>query len=228
MEYTTTKRADKARVIAQAALDQFTRRGFVSASLENIAAAAGIGKSTIYEYFRNKEELFVAAVQEAFERWLNDIREICAQTADPIERLERIADEFLECQEYPAQSIQRFNFEILMQTITEGGVFNTRKHFIREVHQKFIRAIADILLTGVSRGQLKPEIARDADKISITFLSFLDGMALTSLFAEDYIDISRQVAFFMQNLAPLLRSGQAEGTDPVPPSIQKDNLNASS
>jgi AcrR family transcriptional regulator len=221
MVFTTPKRADKAREIARAALDQFTQKGFVSARLENIAAAAGIGKSTIYEYFRNKEELFAAAVQEAFEAWFNDIREICAQTEDPMERLERIASEFMECKEHPACSTQRFYFEILMQTIMEGGVFYTRKHFIREVHQKYIRTIADILLAGVSRGQLKPEIARDADKIAITFLSFLDGMALNSLVAQGYIDVNQQVAFFLHNMAPLLRSGHMDPADPILPSIQK-------
>jgi AcrR family transcriptional regulator len=208
MNFTTPKRADKAREIALAALDQFTQKGFVSASLEHIAAAAGIGKSTIYEYFKNKEELFIAAVEETMEMWFNDIRKICDRTNDPIERLDRIANEFMEAEGESPPSAQRFFFEILMQTIMEGGVFFTRKHYIREVHQKFIRTIADILLAGVSRGQLKPEIARDADKIAIAYLSFLDGMMLNSLIAEGYIDVKLQIAFFLQNLAPLLRSGQ--------------------
>ena len=222
MDYITTKRADKAKVIAQAALDQFTQKGFVSTRLENIAAAAGIGKSTIYEYYKNKDELFAAAVEEATEAWFSDIRGICAETADPVERLERIAAEFMRCDEVPPKSSQRFFFEILMQTIMEGGVFYTRKHYIREMHQKIIRAIADILLAGVSRGQLSPGIARDADKIAVTYLAFLDGMVLNSLVAEGYIDINLQISFFMQNLAALLRPGPAADGDPVSPSNPKN------
>jgi hypothetical protein len=45
-------------------------------------------------------------------------------------------------------------------------------------------------------------------KIAIAYLSFLDGMMLNSLIAEGYIDVKLQIAFFLQNLAPLLRSGQ--------------------
>jgi hypothetical protein len=75
---------------------------------------------------------------------VNDIRKICDRTADPIERLDRIANEFMEAEGDSPPSAQRFFFEILMQTIMEGGVFFTRKHYIREVHQKFIRTIADI------------------------------------------------------------------------------------
>lgn len=206
MNRTNPKRAGKAREIARAALEQFAQMGFVAASLEKIAATAGIGKSTIYEYYKNKEELFVAAVEEACEGWFNDIREICEQTRDPIERLARIAASFMDCADYPPKAFQRFFFEILMQTITEGGVFFTRKHFIREVHQKVLRNIADILLTGVSRGELKPEIAKDAEKIAVTFLAFMDGMVLNSLVAEGYIDVEAQIAFFLKNLEPILRA----------------------
>ena len=206
MDFASPKRANKAREIARAALDQFTLMGFVTASLEKIAAVAGIGKSTIYEYYKNKDELFVAAVEEACEAWFRDMEEICRQTRDPMQRLGLIAASFLNCAEYPPKVFQRFFFEILMQTITEGGVFFKRKHFIREVHQKVIRTVADILLTGVSSGDLRPEIAKDAEKIAITYLAFLDGMMLNSLVADSYIDIDAQVAFFLQHLEPILLS----------------------
>jgi AcrR family transcriptional regulator len=222
MNLNTPKRTDKAREIARAALDQFTQMGFVSASLEKIAAVAGIGKSTIYEYYKNKDELFAAAVEVACEDWFKDMEEICHQTRDPMQRLELIAASFLDCTDYPPKAFQRFFFEILMQTITEGGVFFTRKHFLREVHQKVIRTVADILLTGISSGDLRPQIAMDAEKIAITYLAFLDGMMLNSLVADSYIDINAQVAFFLKNLEPILRSpgrtgamdkeGQAEET----------------
>ncbi|MEJ2040714.1 MAG: TetR/AcrR family transcriptional regulator, partial [Desulfosarcinaceae bacterium] len=112
MNFSTPKRADKAREIAAAALDQFTHMGFVAASLEKIAAAAGIGKSTIYEYYKNKDELFVAAVEEASDSWFKEVEEICRQTRDPLQRLEKIAASFLNCEDYPPKASQRFYFEI--------------------------------------------------------------------------------------------------------------------
>jgi AcrR family transcriptional regulator len=212
MKVSTPKRADKAKEIARAALNQFTIMGFVAASLEKIAAEAGIGKSTIYEYYKNKEELFAAAVEEVCEGWFNEMEEICRQTSDPMQRLEMIAASFLECPDFPPKAFQRFFFEILMQTITEGGVFFERKHYIRDVHQRVIRAIAGILLIGVSSGDLKPEIAKDAEKIAITFLAFLDGMVLNSLVAESYIDVKGQIAFFLKNLEPIMRSPERTKT----------------
>ena len=51
------RRAD----ILQAALTEFCLRGIDGVSMSEIAARAGIGKSTIYEYFPSKTELFVAS-----------------------------------------------------------------------------------------------------------------------------------------------------------------------
>ena len=49
--------------ILDAALRIFARRGLHKTTLEEVAKEAGISKGTIYLYFKNKEELFVAAAQ---------------------------------------------------------------------------------------------------------------------------------------------------------------------
>ena len=205
-----SKRSDKTREIARVALAAFTQKGFQGTRLENIAAGAGIGKSTIYEYFKNKEELFRAAVQEAAEQWFELIARIAGQTQEPIERLERIAYAYMMCGDVPAISSQRFYFDIVLQTIMEGGVFYERRHFIHELHRKSIARIADILLAGVSRGQLRARIAGDAHKIAVTYLSFLDGLTLYALAGGDYIDVRAQIDFFLHKLAPLLQTENPE------------------
>ncbi|KKM09672.1 hypothetical protein SY88_17470 [Clostridiales bacterium PH28_bin88] len=49
---------DKREQILEAAIQIFAHQGFHDAKVEEIAAAAGVGKGTVYEYFRSKEELF--------------------------------------------------------------------------------------------------------------------------------------------------------------------------
>ena len=56
----------KARAIVDAAAAVFAERGFRAARVADVAARAGIGKGTVYEYFRSKEDLFLA-VFRAFE-----------------------------------------------------------------------------------------------------------------------------------------------------------------
>ncbi|MEN2978299.1 TetR/AcrR family transcriptional regulator [Tistrella bauzanensis] len=58
---------DKRRAILAAARRQFAGNGF-NAGMGDIAAEAGVSKQTIYNVFRNKDELFLAAVGEVAEQ----------------------------------------------------------------------------------------------------------------------------------------------------------------
>ena len=54
----------KRRQIVEGARLVFLSRGFDAASMMDIAKAAGVSKGTLYVYFKNKEELFAAIVQQ--------------------------------------------------------------------------------------------------------------------------------------------------------------------
>ncbi|MBX3410721.1 MAG: TetR/AcrR family transcriptional regulator [Phycisphaeraceae bacterium] len=53
----------KAQILAHA-IRHFAREGFASANLDQVIADIGCGKGTIYRYFKGKDELFRAAVDE--------------------------------------------------------------------------------------------------------------------------------------------------------------------
>ena len=48
--------------ILDAARAVFSREGYAASSVDDVAAEAGIGKGTIYLYFKSKEELYLAAL----------------------------------------------------------------------------------------------------------------------------------------------------------------------
>src|SRR6266853_578527 len=57
------KAAARREAILDAALDEFSARGFAAARLDDVAARAGVAKGTIYLYFRDKESLFQELVR---------------------------------------------------------------------------------------------------------------------------------------------------------------------
>ncbi|WP_236683220.1 TetR/AcrR family transcriptional regulator [Neomoorella thermoacetica] len=61
------------QAIMQAAREEFARNGFYGTSIKDIARRAGVGIGTIYLYLRNKEALFAALVNEAYEMVLDRI-----------------------------------------------------------------------------------------------------------------------------------------------------------
>ena len=52
----------KRAAITQVAAEVFARKGFQGASVDDVAAAAGVSKGSLYSYFKNKEELFYATL----------------------------------------------------------------------------------------------------------------------------------------------------------------------
>ena len=51
--------------ILDAALEVFSSRGFAAASTAEIAKAAGIAEGTIYNYYRSKREVLIAAIERS-------------------------------------------------------------------------------------------------------------------------------------------------------------------
>ena len=58
------KKRDTRRRILMAGLEAFTARGFENCTIDEIARAAGVGKGTVYNYFRAKEDLVVSFMVE--------------------------------------------------------------------------------------------------------------------------------------------------------------------
>src|ERR1700674_5890393 len=58
------RKADRPKEILEAAFEEFSRNGYASTTLDQIAERAGVTKGTIYVYFENKEHLFISMVRE--------------------------------------------------------------------------------------------------------------------------------------------------------------------
>lgn len=57
-------KVEKKKEILGAARKVFAQKGFASSKMEDIAREAGMGKGTVYEYFRSKEDIFLALFEE--------------------------------------------------------------------------------------------------------------------------------------------------------------------
>ncbi len=59
---------DKRSLLLSIAADEFATKGYETASLNDILAAAGLGKSSYYNYFADKEDLYATVIEDAFAR----------------------------------------------------------------------------------------------------------------------------------------------------------------
>ena len=84
-------KAEKTGHIARTALALFSEKGYRATSVGQIAHAAGIGKGTVYDYFKTKEDIFIAAVMEWLAQFEDHLIARLDGLEDPIERLKAVA-----------------------------------------------------------------------------------------------------------------------------------------
>ncbi len=88
---TASGTSDKHQRILDAAIEVIAEHGFFHSRVAEIADRAGVADGTIYLYFKNKDELLMAAIDSAFHRFTHRARAALGQIPDPREKLRRIA-----------------------------------------------------------------------------------------------------------------------------------------
>src|SRR5512140_406633 len=82
--------------ILEAAKKVFISHGFDGTSMQQIANEAGINKSLLHYYFRNKEKLFSAVFSYAFQNFVPQIQEILNSGVSVFIKIERIIAEYMD------------------------------------------------------------------------------------------------------------------------------------
>src|SRR5580704_3930439 len=70
------RKAERPKEILEAAFEEFSRNGYASTTLDQVAERAGVTKGTIYVYFENKEHLFISVVREVTKATLDTVHEM--------------------------------------------------------------------------------------------------------------------------------------------------------
>lgn len=82
----------KRRDLVHHAAEVFARTGYHESKMQDIATAADVGKGTIYEYFRTKEELFLAVYDEWMTEYEVLIQNRVNEATDPMMKVDAIRD----------------------------------------------------------------------------------------------------------------------------------------
>src|SRR4051794_9269701 len=146
---TRRKEARPGEIVA-AALASFAERGYAATRLEDVAAAAGISKGTIYLYFPTKEDLFRAVVRQAV---LPNIEAAEAQFAShsgsSADLLRGLGLRFLRLLNSDLTAVPKL-------VVAESGNFPTLAQFYADtVLRRGFALIEGILNRGIRRGEFR-------------------------------------------------------------------------
>lgn len=142
----------KKEKILEAAYLLFSENGYKRTKISDIAATAGIGKGTVYEYFDSKESLLLSIVSSGIEAYLAECKSVVESKATQTEKLlELIRIEDKQSEENGPRVVKMSQ----MILDTNDGMPAT---FIKKMHrlwnQKYV-FINQILVKGIENGEFR-------------------------------------------------------------------------
>lgn len=90
------RKQETRRAILEAATRMFEREGYEGFSLRQVAEAIGYTPTTIYLYFKDKDDLLFAVCQQGFAEFTEALDKAYQQNPDPLQRLHALAWTYLE------------------------------------------------------------------------------------------------------------------------------------
>ena len=146
-----TAASDKYQRILDAAIEVIAEKGFFHSRVSEIADRAGVADGTIYLYFKNKDELLMAAIDSAFHGFIGRAQRQLGKITDPRAKLRKMA--FL----HPEALGKNRNMAIVFQTeLRHSAKFLAQ--FSHNLLVEYFDLIKNVLREGQEAGVFRPEL----------------------------------------------------------------------
>jgi AcrR family transcriptional regulator len=167
------KKAQTRERLLDAAQTVFARRGFVAASLDEVAEEAGLTKGAVYSNFDSKEDLFQAVLDDRYNDRTMRIADLVDATASFDEQAAEGARMLLDYFE-EERIMTLLTLEYEAYAIRNPEFASKARAHGRELR----RAVADLI---AQHTQKLGDLPLTPDELAIAFIALSNGMALLKL-----------------------------------------------
>jgi TetR/AcrR family transcriptional regulator, fatty acid metabolism regulator protein len=188
---------DKRRLLLEAAVRVFARRGFHAARVGDIAEEAGVAHGLLYHYFSSKEEVLETIFRETWADLLAAVRDVEESGEPAQEQLRQVAAILLRSWRRDPDLVR-----VLVRGVARSSELDRR---VGDVGDAFA-AIERIVRRGQEAGELRPEL--DARLTSVIFYGAIEEL-LTGWVLELLPDSDEDVARAEQTVVEIVSGGLA-------------------
>jgi TetR/AcrR family transcriptional repressor of uid operon len=160
--------------IMQSAMENFSKKGFDRTRMEDIAAAAGLAKGTLYLYFKDKEDLFYAICDHNLEELRKQLSRVFNRKENVLPDAERFYDEYRK----RSLSSDTIWFEMIAVSTRTPRL----RKILAENQSKVYRVVKEFLMTQIERGFLREDIK--ADIVASALIALYNGLAVNKLLLQ--------------------------------------------
>jgi AcrR family transcriptional regulator len=146
---TQEEQARRRQEIFAASAHLFLNKGFNETSMREIAAAAGIGKATAYDYFKTKDDILLSFFEREMAGVTDQAAEIARQPLPAAGKLRRIMRMHLEHWLPRREFYLRLTFEAQRLALESQQRIQVARH----AYQDMLRGLIE---TGIREGAFRP------------------------------------------------------------------------
>lgn len=183
---------DESEMLAEA-LGVFRRKGLRATTMQDIAAATGVLRGSLYNAYGGKEEIFLLAFDSYVERFLAGMRQALDSTPDPERGLRAMFDAAIASMTSgsPARGC------LSTRTATEATLDDPRLQArLRGMLDELRRVVLAALSTEMARARLAVTPAEAADLV----ITFTRGLAVMERVYQDAAQLERIAAALVRAL----------------------------
>jgi AcrR family transcriptional regulator len=195
----------KSSLILDAARKVFAEKGYHDTRLDDIAAQAGFSKAALYNYYNDKESIFLSLANRDFELLFEAIKNNLDPSAQFLDNLQKILNTVF--------SFFGEHFAFLLATTNFHQSCNESNGKIGEYHEKLFcqfkkkySQVFEVFTEVLKEGKRRGEISYDLDEkiISQYLVSLLRGILIEwkskGLKGESDVEIKQVISFLTNGL----------------------------
>jgi AcrR family transcriptional regulator len=115
------------------------KKGFQETSMREIAAAAGLGKSTLYDYFKTKDEILVYFFEDQLNDMAEEAQRIAMQNLTADRRLRQVMEAYMENLQANKSLFMKLTLESQRLKLESQKQIQEKRH----AYQDLIRILID-------------------------------------------------------------------------------------
>lgn len=177
--------ADRSQAqILTAARHEFAELGFDGAPMEGIAARAGVNKRLIYYYFKDKDQLFQAVLEQTYQHIRDAEQQLKLLDLPPVDAVRRLIEFTWD------YSLNHPEFKSLLASANLHKARHLRQSHARQLNSPVIATLGQVLERGRREGVFRGGIDPTQLYISIASLVFFylsNYYTLSAIFGRDLL-----------------------------------------
>jgi len=162
------------------AADLFNSRGYFGASMSDVMAATGLEKGGIYNHFKNKDELALAAFDLVVSTNSARVKEHIDAGHTSVEKLVGFVEGF---QTAVINPVFAGGCPLLNCAVESDDTHPALKAKVKSAIAGVLRALQSIVESGVARGELRPDLEPQA--VAQFLFASIEGAVLLAKLYED-------------------------------------------